>query len=121
MERILEFFVWVLNRWQNRESLKTLGAQRSLCWRKTREEHIRKHPKCEICLSEKMVEVHHLEMFSRNPARECDPTNLVSLCESGKNGVVCHRFFGHLGNYQKINPNCLEDIKIWHNKILNRI
>lgn len=106
--------------WENRESLKLGGAKRSPGWRIVREIHIKKHPNCELCGGTEICEVHHIQSFSRNPELELDPTNLITLCESGKNGIVCHRAFGHLGNYQSINVNCVEDVEMWKEKIQNR-
>ena len=115
IERILK---WILFKLESRESLKTLGAQRSFQWRKTRAEHLKKFPACAVCgETRRNVEVHHLELFSQNPARENDFLNLVTLCESGNNGVVCHRFFGHRGDYRRPNPTCLEDVKEWRDKL----
>ena len=114
IERIL---LYLLNRWQNRGSLKTLGAVRSSEWRKVRAEHLKNFPICAVCGGTETLEVHHVEMFSQNPNRELDPTNLITLCESGRNGIVCHRAFGHLGNYQSINKDVRKDTEIWYNKL----
>ena len=124
LERFLQWFILVLSRWlsdiQKRRAEELLGAARSPLWRKVREEHLRKYQTCALCGGREVLEVHHIESFSRNPSRELDPANLITLCESGKNGVVCHRFFGHLGNYQSINPTCEEDVKRFSEKIKNR-
>lgn len=105
----------------NEEFLKLGGAQRSPHWRKFRAEQIQlRGGRCELCGSTEVLELHHIEKFSTNPSRELDPSNVCILCESGKNGVVCHRFFGHYGDYRKINSDVLDDIKIWKEKLKGR-
>ena len=117
IERILQY---LLLKWQNRESLKTLGAVRSPEWIKTRAKHLEKNPLCALCGGNKVIEVHHKMPFHLNPKLELDFENLITLCESGKNGIVCHRAFGHLGNYHCVNFNVVEDVKVWKNKIDTR-
>src|SRR3990167_2401737 len=102
IERILNFFEFLRDR--------EFGAQRSSEWRRVRAEHLARNPLCALCGGEKTLEVHHIKMFSTNPELELDKNNLITLCESGKNGVVCHRFFGHLGNYKSINPFVAGDV-----------
>ena len=114
MEKIIQ----KLKDWLRGTSSLLGGVSRSPHWRKVRVEFLKTHPSCAVCGGIKKNEVHHLEMFSTNPSRELDPTNFINLCESGKNGVVCHRFFGHLGNYKKINSSCVEDVKLWNKKIM---
>ena len=121
IKKILEFLIGVLNKYENRESLKTLGAARSSQWPKVRAEHLRRFPACALCGElKKNIEVHHIIPFSEDPSKELDPQNLLTLCESGNNGVVCHRFFGHHGNYRVSNPDVVSDVQKWHNKIANR-
>lgn len=97
------------------------GAQaRSSKWRKVRHAHLLKNPFCAVCGGEKKLEVHHIVMFNQDPSRELDPTNLLTLCESKKNGVTCHQFFGHLGNYSRINPDVVKDANMWYNKLKGR-
>ena len=114
IERFLQFLLY---KWQNRESLKVFGAIRDRRWRGVRAEHLKKFPNCALCGGNKIIEVHHKKMFSQNPELELSLDNLITLCESGNNGIVCHRAFGHLGNYKKENPNVEEDVKIWNKKL----
>src|SRR3990167_2204595 len=102
------------------EREKTGGAARSSDWSKVRKEHLRLHPRCAVCLGIAKREVHHKKMFYTNPELELSPENLITLCESKKNGVTCHQFFGHLGNYKSINPEVKEDALIWRRKIQER-
>lgn len=73
-----------------------------------------------LCGGTETLEVHHIQPFHINPALELDPENLITLCESGKNGIVCHRAFGHLGNYQSVNTEVKPDTEHWHDKIEHR-
>ena len=102
------------------EYYKLGGVARSPQWPKVRAEHLKKFPNCALCGGNKVIEVHHKKMFNTHPELELDPNNLISLCESGANGIVCHRAFGHLGNYKTENPSVETDVKTWHEKILNR-
>jgi hypothetical protein len=97
-----------------------LGEHRSSKWQTIRKQHLENQPKCAACGGDKTLEVHHIKPFNEHPELELDLDNLITLCESKSNGVVCHLFFGHLGNYKAINPNVLEDVKIWLEKITNR-
>lgn len=96
-----------------------LGGLRSAKWPAFRKQQIAlRGGKCEICGSTEKLELHHIESFASNPARELDPTNVSVLCESNNKSVICHRFFGHKGDYKKINPEVKEDIAIWKKRLL---
>ena len=66
------------------------------------------------------LEVHHIKPFHLNPALELDPINLATLCESKKDGVNCHLWFGHLGNFKSFNVDVIADALFWFNKLKNR-
>jgi 5-methylcytosine-specific restriction enzyme A len=93
------------------------GTKRSSQWPKVREEFLKSHPVCECCGGKDALEVHHVEPFHVNPARELDPENLMTLCESKRRGVNCHLFIGHLGNYSRWNPLARLDAKLWAAKL----
>ena len=113
---LLDSYGWrKLAAWMEYE--KTLGAARSPQWPRVRREYLKRFPTCALCGGAKTLEIHHKKMFSKNPELELDLNNLITLCESGKNGIVCHRAFGHLGNYQRENPSVEEDVKEWHLKL----
>ena len=95
-----------------------LGARRSSGWTRFRRSIIAETPQCSVCGSTQKLEVHHIIPFHIDPERELDPTNIVVLCESGKLGVICHRFFGHLGDYKLYNKDVLMDALIWQTKLL---
>ena len=82
-----------------------------------RKEHLKKEPRCVVCGSKKKVEVHHIIPFNLDPSFELCSDNLITLCENKKYGVNCHLLFGHLGRYIDYNPDCLQDVEKWHNKI----
>ena len=96
---------------------RTFGAARSPEWRVVRKQHITKFPFCALCGSTKILEVHHKKPFHLHPELELDPSNLITLCESGKNGIVCHRAFGHLGDYKSVNNDIDSDVKVWNEKL----
>jgi len=96
------------------------GKKRSSKWPKVRKKHLETFPQCVVCNGKKTLEVHHIQPFHMSPELELDPENLLTLCESGKNGVTCHRFFGHLGDYKKINQTALIDSLEWAKKLRER-
>jgi 5-methylcytosine-specific restriction protein A len=96
------------------------GALRSTKWPKVRKAHLEKHPTCAVCNSTIQLEVHHIVPFARDPEKELDPDNLITLCENSNDGVISHLLFGHLGNYQYLNPDVVKDAKIWNEKFNKR-
>jgi 5-methylcytosine-specific restriction protein A len=68
----------------------------------------------------KKLEVHHIVPFHINPSLELDMTNLVTLCECKEDGINCHLFVGHLGNYRSYNPEVRVDAKTLSDKLRNR-
>lgn len=93
------------------------GKKRSPKWRTVRKNFLKTHGECAVCGGKKKLEVHHIKPFHAHPELELEESNLITLCESDSGGVVCHLFFGHLGDYKKINPNVLEDSLLWKNKL----
>jgi len=96
------------------------GKLRSTHWPSVRKKHLEKHSTCEVCGSTIQLEVHHIVPFARDPEKELDPDNLITLCENSNDGVICHLLFGHLGNYQYLNPNVVEDARVWNEKFKTR-
>jgi hypothetical protein len=76
---------------------------RSSCWRKTREEALRLHPRCEACNRSHDLEAHHVEAFHSHPEKECDLSNVIVLCRD------CHFAVGHLFDFRASNPQVRED------------
>jgi len=93
------------------------GAKRSPKWRKVRNAHIKKFPRCAVCGSTKKAEVHHKIPFHIAPDLELNPKNIVTLCERKKWGITCHLLIGHLGNYRNINISVDEDIAYMRAKL----
>ena len=94
-----------------------LKSKRSSKWKLVRKQHLEKFPSCAACNGKSKLEVHHIKPFHQHPELELNSNNLITLCESRSRGVICHLFFGHLGNYKKINSSVVEDISIWSNKL----
>lgn len=115
---IESFLTWLLNRWQNRESLKLGGAKRSPHWGKVRAEHLKKFPVCEVCKKPDQLNVHHKIPFSQDKSKELSPENLITLCEAP--GREHHLNFGHLGSYLSWNSDVVKDSAWMADKIKNR-
>ena len=97
-----------------------LGTARSGRWPAVRKAHLAAHPVCEVCGGSEKLEVHHVLPFHLQPGLELDPANLVTLCESGHNGVNCHLAAGHLGNYKSFNVNALADAQYLRDRLKGR-
>lgn len=112
--RLKQIFDIVKDRLQGRAEK---GQRRQSQWKDVRAEHLRNHPECEVCGRTTKLEVHHIMPFSLFPDLELEPSNLITLCENKKNGVNCHLFFGHLGDYKRFNPNVKADVLEWRIKL----
>jgi HNH endonuclease len=93
---------------------------RSSKWPKTREAFLASHNYCACCGGTKLLEVHHIVPFHEDPKLELDPNNLIVLCESASDGIVCHLCVGHLGNYKSYNQYVVEDASKWLERLRNR-
>lgn len=98
------------------EKQKLCGSARSPKWPEFRKNFL-KGKSCAVCGGVDMLELHHIKPFHLHPELELDPNNVLPLCESQKNGVTCHLFIGHLGNYKSINPDVIEDARLWSHKM----
>lgn len=96
----------------------SLGSRtRSSKWTSVRRNFLKKHPQCAVCGSTQNLNVHHIKPYHQHPELELEENNLITLCENYKKGVHCHLFVGHLGDYRKINPTCVEDAQFWNSKL----
>lgn len=89
-------------------------SSRSSLWNTCRKNHLKIQPACAACGSYKKIQVHHIEPFHVNPARELDPTNMITLCSN------CHLVFGHLMDYSSWNSNIIQDAAVYYTKVQNR-
>lgn len=96
------------------QRILALMQGRSGRWPDVRAAHLKREPACAVCGARKGVEVHHVEPFHLWPARELDPTNLITLCK------VHHLWVGHLGNWESWNADVRADAAAWREKIKNR-
>lgn len=93
---------------------------RSSKWPSVRAEYLKTHNSCAVCNGTKSLEVHHIKPFHVKPELELDPTNFITLCEAGTNGINCHLLVGHLGNFKSVNLTVVEDAQTWNKKIAER-
>lgn len=94
---------------------KVRYAIRSPKWSSIRKQHLQEHPKCAACGRDKKLEVHHIEPVHKNPNRELDPSNLITLCD-----FPCHLLFGHLMDYKSWNVDVINDSLVFLKKIKNK-
>jgi len=95
--------------------IDVVRKKRSSDWRKVRKAFIKANNVCACCGREKGLEVHHIEDFSTSPHLELEWGNLITLC-----GKYCHFIFGHLMNWQSINPDIRKDAENFFEKKQNR-
>jgi 5-methylcytosine-specific restriction enzyme A len=69
--------------------------RRSPRWPAVERAHLRREPVCQWCGGREHLQVHHVEPWHLAPARELDPTNLITLCMAGT--MRCHYVRGHRG------------------------
>ena len=93
------------------------SPSRSPQWGSVRARHLILHPLCAVCEGKENLNVHHIKPFHLHPELELDPSNLITLCESGKKGLNCHLLIGHLGNFKNVNLLSVEDAAIWNAKL----
>lgn len=86
------------------EASDHLGHARSDKWPEVERAHLDHEGWCRYCGGTTLLQVHHILPFHLDPARELDPSNLITLCEDYKDGVECHLHVGHLGNWKHYNP-----------------
>ena len=103
-----------------KDKIQGIPGTRSSKWPTVRKHHLIANPTCAVCGGSEMLEVHHKLPFHLDASLELDPTNLITLCESKKNGVTCHLWFGHLGSYKSFNKNVEEDAKSWKEKLSSK-
>jgi 5-methylcytosine-specific restriction endonuclease McrA len=97
-----------------------ITAKRSTQWAKVRAAYLRAYPRCAACDRSELVEVHHIVPFHIAPELELQQSNLIALCENKKNGINCHLYLGHLGNYKSYNTTVRLDAEATLNKFKNR-
>jgi hypothetical protein len=95
------------------------GTARSPLWPALRKRFL-KGKSCFICGGKAKLEAHHIYPFHKYPAMELSESNLIPLCESGKNGANCHLLWGHLGSFLSWNQLVREDVAEWHRKLAMR-
>ncbi len=100
------------------DSQNLLGGPRSGSWPRARREHLAQFPTCAACGGSENLTVHHVEPFQLNPAKELDPDNLITLCESPSHN--CHFIFGHLCDWKSWNESVRADAARYLKEIKNR-
>jgi 5-methylcytosine-specific restriction endonuclease McrA len=95
--------------------------ERSSRWPTIRKAFLASHGACACCGGTKLLEVHHIVPFHVDSDLELNPDNLITLCESASDGIVCHLCVGHLGNYKNNNPEVVEDAARWLSKLSKKL
>jgi 5-methylcytosine-specific restriction protein A len=90
------------------------GHDRSPHWPAVERAHLRAEPRCRACGHPGPNDVHHVVPYHVDPARELDPTNLVTLCRT------CHLVFGHLHDWSSWNTNVIRDADRYRARVRSR-
>ena len=90
---------------ENRDAAVGHGMSRSPKWPGVEKLHLKFHPVCEACGSDKKLNVHHKKPFHLFPELELDLNNLITLCMDKE----CHEKIGHGGNFKDYNPDVEAD------------
>lgn len=92
---------------------REFGAKRSACWAKARKAHLKRQPECQACGQTSFLSVHHAVPYHLRPDLECDPSNLITLCEKSERfGFGCHLIIGHCGRWSYNNPNVFRSVEV---------
>jgi len=97
-----------------------LDVSRSPEWPKVRAAHLKDNGTCAVCGGTTKLEVHHIKPFHLDQSLELNPDNLITLCEDGSDGIICHLSIGHLGSYKSFNVDVISDAKMLNIKYKNR-
>ena len=87
-------------------------------WEEFEKEYWKKHPDekyCHVCGERARVELHHIIPRHICPDRIFDESNLIPLCRA------CHFRWGHLNDWERFNPNIVEDAESLSNLHKKRI
>lgn len=66
----------------------TTGQPRSSEWPAVRDAHLSACPTCAACGSRIDPQVHHVVPFHKDPTKELDPANLLTLCALGLTTII---------------------------------
>jgi hypothetical protein len=100
-----------------RDKLLLATIKRSDDWPKVRRRFLKMNPGCAVCGARKKITAHHIKPYHLFPELELEPTNLITLCESGANH---HLFVGHLMSWKSYNIHVVQDAAGWLDVIKNR-
>lgn len=89
----------------NRDQAIGSTKERSPKWPGVEKLHLKFHPVCEACASNKKLNVHHKKPFHLFPELELDMNNLITLCMDKE----CHLKIGHGDNFKDYNPEVEQD------------
>lgn len=92
---------------------------RSSQWRSVRDNFVKKNSSCACCGSKKMLNVHHIRPFHKEPKLELDESNLITLCEGGL-GMNCHLWVGHAGRWDCWAEDVVETAAMFLKHLRNR-
>lgn len=93
-------------------------GSRSPQWREVRRQHLEQYPTCAACGTVSWLQVHHVVPVHVDPMRECDPTNLITLCNAPYRR--CHFRVGHLLSWHSWNVHVREDAAWFLEKVQGR-
>jgi hypothetical protein len=82
------------------------NVTRSGKWPAARKAWLQEHPTCAACGGTTLRQVHHVDPFADDPAKELDPKNFITACMGP---LECHCVVFHGDNFKFYNPNVRAD------------
>ena len=107
---IQDIIGWISGILSKRNETVVGGQPRSSQWRAVRDRFIKANNACAACGGIDDLEVHHVEPYHNDPAKELDEGNFIVLCRD------CHFIFGHFKDWCSYNINVREDAATYRRK-----
>ena len=116
LSQVLEF-TWMLRAVY--DQIRAFAMGRSPKWPTLARLHLATHSACAACgVKDKSCTPHHIVPVHVDAARELDPSNLITLCESSTHN--CHLIFGHFLNWTSWNTQVVADAAEYLKKVKTR-
>jgi len=96
------------------ERQRAFGIPRSSKWPEVEKAFRKLHPRCEVCGTDKDINIHHLKSFATHPELELDFDNLWTVCR------IHHFWLCHLGSWASLDENAKADCLALADKIKHR-
>lgn len=87
------------------------SSKRHKDWPRVRAAHLRREPVCQICGTDKDLDVHHVVPVHEDASLELLASNLLTLCRHD------HFVWGHLCDWRVANRTLRADVRAWRRRL----